>query len=311
MYLCYLDESGTPQVAAQTTHFVLLGLAIPAAAWHAKDRRVSAIKTKYALRDAEIHTGYIARRFPEQDHIPNFDILDAVQRRAAIKSERDKSLIKAAAVKSMDRLKAIKKTYQKTADYVHLTHKQRTQLLRELADEIGSWNDARLFAEAVDKTATSPGADIFANAFEQLVTRFHTFLRKREDERTSRGGTTKARSVENYGLLIEDNNQTVAKNITALMRRFHVQGTLWAQVDRIIETPLFVDSSLTSMVQMADLCAYATRRYFENNETDLFDRISGRFDKANQKVVGIRHYVGAKACKCKVCAAHRGVSRKI
>jgi hypothetical protein len=65
------------------------------------------------------------------------------------------------------------------------------------------------------------------------------------------------------------------------------------------------------MVQMADLCAYATRRYFENNETELFDRISQRFDKANQKVVGLRHYVGAKDCKCKVCAAHRDLKRKI
>ena len=87
------------------------------------------------------------------------------------------------------------------------------------------------------------------------------------------------------------------------MRRFHIQGTLWANVERIIETPLFVDSSLTSMVQMADLCAYASRRYFENNELDLFNRIFNRFDQARGKVVGIRHYVGAKPCKCKVCVA--------
>ena len=114
--------------------------------------------------------------------------------------------------------------------------------------------------------------------------------------------------MHNFGLLIQDNNQTVAKNITALMRRFHVQGTLWAKEERIIETPLFVDSSLTSMVQMADLCAYATRRFFENGEEDLFDRIFGRFDKASGRIVGIRHYVSAKPCKCKVSAAHRGTT---
>ena len=28
---------------------------------------------------------------------------------------------------------------------------------------------------------------------------------------------------------------------------------------------------------------------------------------ARGKVVGIRHYVGAKPCKCKVCVAHRGL----
>jgi len=178
-------------------------------------------------------------------------------------------------------------------------------LLRDLADEIGSWNDARLFAEAVDKAAMPPGVDIFEKAFEQLVTRFHTFLTKRETERVNRGGTTSTMSIDNCGLLIEDNNETVAKNITTLMRRFHAQGTLWATVERIIETPLFVDSSLTSMVQMADLCAYATRRFFENGEEDLLDRIFGRFDQAGGRVVGIRHYVGARPCTCKVCAAHR------
>jgi hypothetical protein len=311
MYFCYLDESGTPQLEAQTSHFILLGLAIPAAAWHVMDRRVNAIKARYGLTDIEVHTGYIARRFPEQEHIPNFDKLDAIQRRAAVHAERRKSLIKAAAVKSMHRLKALKKSYAKTADYVHLSHKQRIQLLQALADEIGSWKTARLFAEAVDKTAVPPGTDIFEKSFEQLVTRFHAFLINREKKRINLGGVASVRSVENYGLLIEDNNETVAKNITALMRRFHIRGTLWAEVERIIETPLFVDSSLTSMVQMADLCAYATRRYFENNETDLFDRIAGRFDKAMQKVVGIRHYVGAKNCTCKVCAAHKGIKREI
>jgi hypothetical protein len=308
MYFCYLDESGTPQLAAQTSHFVLLGVAIPAAAWHEKDRRINAIKTRYSLKDIEIHTGYIARRFPEQEHIPNFDKLDSVQRRIAVEAQRDASLIKAAALRSGDRLKSLNKVYAKSAHYIHLTQRQRMQLLRELADEIGSWSDTRLFAEAVEKAAMPPGADIFERAFEQLVTRFHTFLSKREKERVKRGGTSPPRSVENYGLLIEDNNQTVAKNITTLMRRFHLQGTLWAKVERIIETPLFVDSSLTSMVQVADLCAYATRRFFENREEDLFGRFFGRFDHARGKVVGIRHYVGARSCKCKVCAAHRGLA---
>lgn len=42
-----------------------------------------------------------------------------------------------------------------------------------------------------------------------------------------------------------------------LMKRFHNNGTLWAKVKNIIETPLFVDSELASMVQIADLCSYS------------------------------------------------------
>ena len=88
MYFCYLDESGTPQLGAQTSHFILLGVAIPAAAWHEKDRRISIIKARYGLQDAEIHTGYIARRFPEQEHIADFENLDSIQRRASMVTER-------------------------------------------------------------------------------------------------------------------------------------------------------------------------------------------------------------------------------
>ena len=127
MYFCYLDESGTPQVAAQTSHFVLLGLAIPAAAWHLKDRRVNAIKARYGLKDVEIHTGYIARRFPEQEHIAKFEAMDPIQRRAVMDTARKNSLIKAAALKTGDQLKSLKKLYKKSADYIHLAHAQRIQ----------------------------------------------------------------------------------------------------------------------------------------------------------------------------------------
>jgi hypothetical protein len=306
MHFCYLDESGTPEIAAQTSHFVLLGLTIPACAWHPKDRRVNVIKARYGLQNAEIHTGYIARRFPEQEHIPDFEMLDSAQRRTAMAAARNQALVKAAALKLPSRLKQLKKLFAKTEAYTHLALPERVQLLRELADEIGSWTDARLFAEAVDKRTMQPGTDIFGQAFETVVTRFHYYLCHRPSQEAFRPNKL---SADHLGLLIQDNNETVARTLTALMRRFHKQGTLWSRVERIIETPLFVDSSLTSMVQMADLCAYATRRFFENHETDLFDRIFGRFDKAQGgKVVGIRHFLEGALCKCKVCLAHRGES---
>ena len=87
------------------------------------------------------------------------------------------------------------------------------------------------------------------------------------------------------------------------MRDFHRKGTLWTNVERIIETPLFVDSQLTSMVQIADLCAYALRRFLENNENRLFDHIFARADRYQNRVVGVRHYTDA-ACQCTICLAH-------
>ena len=44
------------------------------------------------------------------------------------------------------------------------------------------------------------------------------------------------------------------------------------------------------MVQVADLVAYATRRFFDNGETDLFDRFYSRYDRTpGGLLVGLRH----------------------
>jgi len=49
MYFLYLDESGST-----TTHFVLLGLAIPALSWRDKSTQVGMIKDAYQLSGKEI-----------------------------------------------------------------------------------------------------------------------------------------------------------------------------------------------------------------------------------------------------------------
>lgn len=104
--------------------------------------------------------------------------------------------------------------------------------------------------------------------------------------------------------MVQDRNDTASKRLTDLMRRFHKDGTQWASIHRIVETPLFVDSQLTAMVQVADLCAYAVRRFFENREVALFERIYSRFDRANDRLVGLRHYTGRRHCTCQVCLDH-------
>ncbi|HZL17552.1 MAG TPA: DUF3800 domain-containing protein [Polyangia bacterium] len=106
-------------------------------------------------------------------------------------------------------------------------------------------------------------------------------------------------------MLVHDQNQTASKNLTALMRSFHSQGTTYSKIPLIIETPLFVDSELTSMVQAADLVGYALRRFIENKETDLFERIYPRFDRRGQTLVGLRHYTGKSPCSCRICIDHQ------
>jgi hypothetical protein len=286
VYICYLDESGTPEAGGSADHFVLLGLAVPADTWKTKDAEVYAIKGKYGLEDREIHTAWMLREYPEQQTIPDFGAMDWESRRRATLAVRAMNLTRP---RTNSQQRTLLKNYRKSEDYVHLTRIERSQLAQELADVVGSWDDARVFADAQAKRHAG-GVASFEFAFEQVVTRFNTFL-------TLTDGPS--------GLLVQDNNQTVSRKLTETMRRFNSRGTTWTAIGRIIETPLFVDSALTSMVQMSDLCAYATRRYFEKAETDLVDRIKPRIDrKPDGSLVGIRHFTGKYRCHCDVCEEH-------
>lgn len=138
---------------------------------------------------------------------------------------------------------------------------------------------------------SEPPDALFDIAFEQVVTRFNTFMERR-------GATT------DCGLIVQDNNESAARRLTELMLRFHAAGTKFKEIPRIVETPLFVDSRFTSLVQMADLGGYATRRFFERGERDLFSRIYPRIDRVDGRAVGIRHYTGKYQCPCSVCIDH-------
>jgi hypothetical protein len=56
MILTYIDESGTPAIPGNTSHFILAGLSIPISKWKSCEKAVSKIKSKYNLGDSEIHS---------------------------------------------------------------------------------------------------------------------------------------------------------------------------------------------------------------------------------------------------------------
>ncbi len=298
MYLCYIDESGTPDVPGNTSHFVLAGVTIPIWHWTQADREIGAIMSRYDLAGAELHTAWLMRPYLEQAKIPNFEQLSRQARRSAVERARNAHLLKLQQSSGHRKtyLQA-RKNYDKSKEYVHLTYDERVSLVRDVAHCVSQWGFARLFAECIDKLHFDPyrtARTIEEQAFEQVVSCFERFLTN----------ITGGQQQKTYGLLVHDNNDTVARKHTKLMRRFHGQGTLWTRVDHIIETPMFVNSSLTSMVQIADLCAYALRRFVEKQERDLFDRIFQRADRAGGGfTVGVRHFSDL-TCHCHICASH-------
>lgn len=254
------------------------------------------ITLKYMLLGFSVHL--------EQAGIPNFEKLSYKQRRSKVEQLRKAKLLQLQRAANSNLYHQTKKNFRKTGDYVHLTYSERKDFISELAHCISEWGFARLFAECVDKIYFDPTRreqlqTIDEQCFEQVVSRFEHYLQliSAGEPKTS------------CGMLIHDNNETVAKKLTDLMKQFHQKGTMWTKVKNIIETPLFVDSQLTSMVQLADLCGYALRRYLENSEKELFNLVLKRADRKDNILVGVRHYT-RKGCKCQICSQHQEADTK-
>ena len=297
MIICYIDESGTPNIPGNTSHYVLAGLAIAIDKWKYCEKKVNEIKKKYHLEGAEIHTGWILRLYLEQSRIGNFEKLDTATRRYEVEKYRKAELLRLQSNPTKQKqYHRTKKNYKQTESYIHLTFDERRQFATEIAKMIGSWSFSRLFAEGIDKIYFNPTAassSIDEQAFEQVVSRFEQYLKI----------YSKTTGEKKFGLLVHDNNPTVCKKHTQMMKSFHRVGTLWTSIRNLIETPLFVDSQLTSMVQLADLCCYSIRRYLEKNEDFLFKEIFKRADSKGSRIVGVRHF-SDNTCRCDICQSH-------
>ncbi len=299
MHLCYLDESGTIGTSTgETSHFVLASISIPIWHWRDADREISQVLEAYGLANAELHTAWMLRKYLEQSRIPEFEQLNAADRRKAVNRRRKSDLGRMSGPANNARRKRAHKLFRKTEAHVHLTWEERRKAVLEVAQTVSQWGFARLFAECVDKSHFDPALSrrsIDEQAFEQVVSRFEKFLQNQKS------------TSDAYGLLMHDNNETVARRHTRMMRSFHAVGTLWTDVDHIMETPMFVDSELTRMVQIADLCAYALRRYLENSESELFRSIFQRADRVGDVAMGVRHF-SPPSCDCEICSAHQSAS---
>ena len=235
----------------------------------------------------------MARLYPEQQRIAEFGRVPDEERRRLMTVERRKDLAKAA-LRGDVAVRGLRKNYAKTAAYIHLTHAERVTALRSVADALAGWEDARLFGDAHLKNAlnTEQRARSREFALEQVTSRFNTYL-------------ANVQGPDALGIMVHDQHQAESLKLTSLFRAWHEGGTAFTAIPHLAETPLFVDSSLTLMVQVADLVAYATRRFFDNGETDLFHRFYPRYDRTpGGLLVGLRHFTAKTPCACRVCLDH-------
>ena len=289
MFILYVDESGVEELNVPPPHFVLLGLMIPAAEWKALDSAIETVKARYGLAGVEIHSAWMARRFSEQEKVSGFDGLDRRSRLAAFQSEVQQRSGVLGVRGNKKKIKAFRREVRETSRYAHLTRDERLHCLLDLGAELARWDSIRIFADAISKADFQAGSRTpYEMAFEQVLTRYQTFLSH----------------VSDTGIVVHDNNTTVAPRLHDLSRKFHEEGTFYREIPNIVETPLFVDSRLTAMIQMADLCSFALRRTLERGESEIWDLVEPRVDEFRGKNVGVRHYTGSRPCSCRICVAH-------
>ena len=226
MYICYIDESGTPEILGTSSHFILAGIAVPVGLWRSCDQEIGQFLRPYKLLDAEIHTAWMARKYIEQIKIPNFEDLSYFERRSQVRRLRTRELLRLQEAGNSKQLRQTKKNYSKTEAYVHLTYNERRDILEKIAKRIRYWGAVRLFAECIDKVHFDPDRakkTAGEQAFEQVVSRFQQYLSIAVD-----GG---ANSGDPLGMIVHENNESVAKKHTQQMRKYFESGTLWTEID--------------------------------------------------------------------------------
>ena len=115
MYLCYIDESGNPEMSGNTSHFVLAGISLPIWHWRDADREIRRIKRKYDLQDEEIHTAWLLRKYWEQNQIKDVESFNRTKRRREVITYRNRNLLSLQqSQKGRKSLKQTKKNYAHT-----------------------------------------------------------------------------------------------------------------------------------------------------------------------------------------------------
>ncbi len=157
----------------------------------------------------------------------------------------------------------------------------------------GSYDTAKVFACAIHKPSY-PSRDLMELAFEDLCSRFDLYLRRLQ-----------AQGDRQRGLIILDESAHET-SLQRMARDFRTLGTQWGVIRNLAETPLFVDSRASRVVQLADHVAYAVFRRYNAHDAQYFDILASKIDSADGVIHGLAHkQVVDPNCMCIACLSRR------
>lgn len=158
---------------------------------------------------------------------------------------------------------------------------------------VDSYETARAFACAIHK-ASYVGRDPIELAFEDLCSRFDRYLARLRNE-----------GERHRGLIILDESSHET-TLQTMARDFRTLGTKWGVIRNLADTPLFVDSRASRVIQLADHVAYAVFRRYNTGDTQYFDIIASKFDSDDNVIHGLAHkQLNMPTCMCPACMSRR------
>jgi len=171
---------------------------------------------------------------------------------------------------------------------------ERVEIIKQVLDVLATSHESvAAFGCAVHKRSY-PDENPVKIAFEELCNRFDLQLKRLYHK------------GENHrGIIVLDEN-SYQRSLEALTLDFRQIGTRWREIKNLPEIPMFVDSKLSRLVQLADHIAYAVFRYYNAEDNKYFNIISNRFDTESGKIHGLVHKQTVKSeCMCPACITRR------
>lgn len=153
-----------------------------------------------------------------------------------------------------------------------------------------------LFGVAMRK-ADYPLATPIQRTCEEIAGHFDAYLEGLELEDKN--------NAKQRGLMIFDRSRH-EKTVQALLTQYRTTGASFGRIRHLAEVPLFTDSKITRLLQLADFVAYAIYRRYERSDTQFFDAILPRFHESGGKLHGLLHMnTNHRECYCQPCMSRR------
>ena len=109
---------------------------------------------------------------------------------------------------------------------------------------------------------------------------------------------------------IADKSNTIERRLQNLVQVWRARGaTTGAQIGPLAgfaEVPVFVDSRVSRIIQLADFVCNIVYRYYSGFDAPEFETILPAFDSEAGRLHGLTHLVGGyRSCSCPACASRR------